>query len=363
MQSEEIQTNSEFRHAVDVVEQAITDRATPGAAFVVGTSERVLLARALGRLSYADDAPPVTLGTVYDVASLTKVVATTTLAMRLYERGALDLQTPVRRYISEFQGGDKDRVRTIDLLAHCGGLLWWTDLYRQFAKKSPEQAKTEFVRAICQMPLDYAPRTRTVYSDLGFLLLGAILERVAGTTLDVLASNEIFTPLGMSETTFQAPASAQIAPTEDDEWRGRVIRGEVHDENAFCLGGVAPHAGVFSTAPSLAPFARMLLNHGRYDGGRLLKARTITRFTRPANLVPGSSRALGWDTPSAGGSCGQYFSASSFGHTGYTGTSLWIDPERDVYVILLTNRVHPSRENEQIVALRPAFHDAVMAVC
>ena len=313
-------------------------------------------------MTYEKDAPRVTPDTLYDIASLTKVVVTTTLAMILHERERLDLESPVSRYVPEFQGEGKDDVLVKDLLAHSGGLLWWTDLFRKFEGKSPEEAKRGYLSTIYQMPLDYPPRSKMVYSDLGVLLLGEILERVTGKNLEELAKEELLDPLEMHDAMYRPPASlrSRIAPTEVDPWRGRLVHGEVHDENAFGLGGVAPHAGLFATARSLGAFAQMMLNGGAYGGRRLLKPETIELFTRRANLVTGSSRALGWDTPSQPSSSGTHFSASSYGHTGFTGTSLWIDPERELFAILLTNRVHPTRENPKIFELRPAFHDAVM---
>jgi CubicO group peptidase (beta-lactamase class C family) len=282
--------------------------------------------------------------------------------MILYERGVLDLESPVERYVPEFRGEGKERVLVKDLLAHSGGLLWWTDLYRKHEGKSPEDAKRGYLSSIYEMPLDSPPRSKMVYSDLGILLLGEILERVTGRGLEELATEEILGPLRMDDAMYRPPASllSRIAPTEIDPWRGRLVRGEVHDENAFGLGGVAPHAGLFATARSLGAFAQMMLNGGAYGGRRLLRPQTLALFTRRANLVPGSSRALGWDTPSAPSSAGALFSASSYGHTGFTGTSLWIDPERELFAILLTNRVHPTRENSKITALRPEFHDAVI---
>lgn len=351
-----------LEEAVSVLEKAVSDRATPGAVALVARRGKIALERAVGELSYDDDAKRVRDDTLYDLASLTKIVVTTTLSMIYVERGLLDLEAPVERYVPEFRGEHKDRVLVEDLLAHSGGLLWWTDLYKRFEGKSPEEAKRGYIEAICEMPLDYEPRTKTVYSDLGILLLGEILERVSGKPLDVQAEEEIFEPLGMDETLYRPPASLRdrIAPTEKDPWRGRVVRGEVHDENAFALGGVAPHAGLFSTARSLARFVQMILNGGAFNGRRLLRAETIDRFTTRAGLVPGSSRALGWDTPSSPSSSGRFFSSASFGHTGFTGTSIWVDPERELFVILLTNRVHPTRENSKLTELRPAFHDAVM---
>jgi beta-N-acetylhexosaminidase len=345
--------------ALRVLDEAVKSKAFPGGVTVVGRRGKIVVERAFGRLDYGKDSPPVTLETIYDLASLTKVLATTTTAMILYERGALSLEKPVRDYLPEFQGEGKDQVTVADLLAHSGGLLWWKDFYKEY--QGPE-AKKKYVEAICRMPLDYLPRSKTVYSDLGILLLGEILERVSAKPLAELFRSEVFDPLGLEATRFNPPASLRerIAPTEVDPWRGRLLRGEVHDENAFALGGVAPHAGLFATGRDVARFAQTLLNGAVYAHRRLVKRSTLERFTRRAGLVPGSSRSLGWDTPSEGSSSGRYFSASSFGHTGFTGTSLWIDPERELFVVLLTNRVHPTRENPQIQKVRPAYHDAIV---
>jgi beta-glucosidase-like glycosyl hydrolase/CubicO group peptidase (beta-lactamase class C family) len=349
----------------DVVARAIGNGAAPGAVALVARRGKIVLERAFGRMTYEKDASRVTPDTLYDIASLTKVVITTTLAMILHERELLDLESPVSRYVPEFQGEGKSEVLVKDLLAHSGGLLWWTDLYRKFEGKTPEEAKRGYLASIYEMPLDYPPRSKMVYSDLGILLLGEILERVTGKGLEELAKAEILEPLGpvgMRDAMYRPPASlrSRIAPTEVDSWRGRLVHGEVHDENAFGLGGVAPHAGLFATARSLGAFAQMMLNGGAYGGRRLVKSETIALFTRRANLVPGSSRALGWDTPSPPSSAGTLFSASSYGHTGFTGTSLWIDPERELFAVLLTNRVHPTRDNPKITELRPAFHDAIV---
>jgi len=348
--------------AAALIEAAVADEASPGAVVLVARRGRIVLERAFGRLSYEEDASATKLDTIYDLASLTKVIVTTTLSMMLHERGLLDLESPVSAYIPEFSGDDKDAILVEDLLSHSGGLLWWTDLYKQFEGLSPDEARRGYLRTIYDLPLDTPPRSKMVYTDLGLMLLGETLERITGKPLDVLAREEIFEPLEMEQTLFQPDASllSRIAPTERDEWRGRVVHGEVHDENAFGLGGVAPHAGLFSTARSLAPFVQMLLNGGAYDGRRLLNPATIALFTTRSELVAGSSRALGWDTPSEPSSSGQLFSASSYGHTGFTGTSIWVDPEREVFAILLTNRVHLTRDNRKIYDVRPKFHDAVM---
>ena len=348
----------------DLLSALVEAGATPGAAVVAGTRKTVLVECAAGRLSNAADAGPVTLDTIYDLASLTKVIVTTPLVMRLYEAGRLDLDAPVRRYVPEFAGGAKDRVTIADLLAHCGGLLWWTDLYRQARDLPTAEAMGFYLQRICELPLDYEPRTRTVYSDLGFILLGAVLERVTGARLDRLAEDEVFVPLGMREIGYNPSAAlrSRIAPTEDDPERGGVLTGLVHDENAGGLGGVAPHAGLFATARSLVPFAQMWLAEGATGENRVFDGATIRRFSRRARLVDDSSRALGWDTPAPGSFCGHRFSQASFGHTGFTGTSLWIDPEQDLFVVLLSNRVHPTRDNTRLAELRPEFHDALVDV-
>ena len=346
----------------EIIEEGIAKKATPGAVAIVGRRGKIVFEEAFGHLSYQEDAPLVNLDTIYDLASLTKVIVTTTLSMILYERELLGLDVPVSTYIPEFTSSGKDEVLIRDLLAHCGGLLWWTDLYKQFEGRTPEEAYSGYIETISKMPLDYEPRTKTSYSDLGVLLLGEVIQRITGMSLDGLASEEIFKPLGMTDIFFRPEESlrSRIAPTEKDNWRGRIVHGEVHDENAFGLGGIAPHAGLFSTARALVPIVQMLLNGGFLDGKRLLNGATISLFTRRAGLVAESSRALGWDTPSGSSSAGNYFSNLSFGHTGYTGTSIWIDPERELFAILLTNRVHTTRDNRQIYELRPRFHDAVM---
>jgi CubicO group peptidase (beta-lactamase class C family) len=346
-----------FAEVDRIVEAAIADQAFPGAVVAVGHRGELVHLAAFGRQTYAVDAPAVEIGTIFDLASLTKVVATTTAAMILVDEGKLDLDAPVARYLPAFTGPGKERVSVRHLLAHAAGIEWWAPLFREI------EGKAAYVERIEAMPLASEPGAKEVYSDLGIILLGAVLEKVSGSPLDRFVAERVFAPLGMRETLFRPPAELlpRIAPTERDEWRGRVIHGEVHDENAFAMNGVAPHAGLFSTAPDLSRFAQMMLDHGRADGHRIVERATIDLFTHRAGIVPGSDRALGWDSKSAVGStAGALFSASSFGHTGFTGTSLWIDPERELYLILLTNRVHPTRENRRIAQVRPAVADAVV---
>lgn len=333
--------------------------AFPGGVLAVGDREGLLHLHPFGRLTYEAEAPPVTAKTLYDLASLTKVVATTTLAMILVDEGKLELDQPVQELLPDFQGPGKKAVTVRHLLTHSSGLPALAPLYREI------QGKEAYVERIQAMELVYPPGSRSTYSDLGMILLGEILERTAGQPLDALVHTGVLDPLGMRDTRFRPPPDLhpRIAPTEIDPWRGRLVQGEVHDENAFAMGGVAPHAGLFGTAGDLARFARMLLNRGTLDGHRIVSSETVDLFTRRAG-IPESDRALGWDTKSPeGSSAGTLFSPRSFGHTGFTGTSLWIDPERGLFVILLTNRVHPTRENNLIREVRPAVADAVVRAC
>jgi CubicO group peptidase (beta-lactamase class C family) len=330
--------------------------AFPGGVLAVGYKGSLVYLHPFGRLSYDENAPPVTAGTLYDLASLTKVVATTTMAMILVDEGRLDLDQKVQEVLPGFRGPGKEAVTVCHLLTHSSGLPATAPLYQDI------RGRAAYVQRIAAMDLVYPPGSQSVYSDLGVILLGEILERAAGRPLEDFVRERVLEPLGMRDTMFRPPAglAARIAPTEYDPWRGRMVRGEVHDENAFAMGGAAPHAGLFGTAGDLARFAQMLLKGGVLDGRRIISQETVDLFTRRAG-IPGSDRALGWDTRSAeGSSAGTLLSARSFGHTGFTGTSIWIDPERNLFVILLTNRVHPTRENNLIRQARPAVADAVV---
>jgi CubicO group peptidase (beta-lactamase class C family) len=306
----------------------------------------VLWNAAFGRVTYAEDSRLVTADTIYDLASLTKVIATTTRAMQAVEQGALSLDARVSDHLSAWRGDDRDAVTIADLLEHTSGLTAYLPFFRD------HHGRAEFERAICTLPLEYAPRTRSIYSDLGFIVLAFILEDVGFG----LERTPDLPPLPI----FNPPKAwkDRIAPTELDLWRGRLLQGEVHDENAWALGGVAGHAGLFGTAAGVGVFARDVLN-GLRGATTFARAETFARFVRKST-VPGSSRALGWDTMLPTSSCGTQFTARAVGHTGFTGTSLWIDPELDLYVVLLTNRVHPSRDNNAIQPVRRAVHDAVV---
>jgi beta-glucosidase-like glycosyl hydrolase/CubicO group peptidase (beta-lactamase class C family) len=353
---------AKLQPASDVIEKAIAEKAFPGATLAVGYRGKVSV-RAFGKLSYDAKAAAVNPSTIYDIASLTKVVVTTTLAEKLAEGDfavPLDLDAPVVRYLPEWASGPnaewRRKVTVRHLLTHTSGLPAFKEYWRT------SKGKQDTLGRIFAEPLEYEPGTKEIYSDLGIILMAEIIERLTGRTLDDLAKSYIFSPLGMKDTMYRPPKKLwpTIAPTEiDNQLRHRLVQGEVHDENAFAIGGVSGHAGLFSTAPDLAAFCQMLLNGGVYAHQRIVRRATIAQFTTPQQLS-GGTRTLGWAVPTEGGSSGHYFSAHSYGHTGFTGTSIWIDPERQLFVVLLTNRVHPTRENIKIQQVRPAVHDAVM---
>jgi CubicO group peptidase (beta-lactamase class C family) len=356
-----------FRGAFSILEKAIAERAFPACSLAVTVRGELIAHKALGRFTYDPGAPEVTTASLFDLASLTKVLATTTMAMILYERGLLDLETPVTAIVPEFAGQFVDRFADNDprrreitvrmLLAHTSGLPAYEKLFLR------AQSREGLLRAAFTTPLAADPGARAEYSDIGFIVLGVVLERLADESLDAFCQREIFGPLGMTHTTFN-PGHAlknSIPPTADDRtFRHRIIQGEVQDENASVLGGIAGHAGLFSTAEDLAIFAHAMLNGGH----PILRSSTVTieLFSRRESVPEGTSRALGWDTPSAPSQSGKYFSSRSFGHLGYTGTSLWIDPDRQLSITLLTNRTWPDSENQAIKQVRPAFHDAVIEV-
>ena len=328
-----------------LLDSAVAAGAAPGA--VIGLSiHGKRWYYGTGRLGL-DDATRPDERTVYDLASLTKVVALTSTALHEVEGGVLDLDAPVQRYVPEFTGPGKDRVTVRHLLTHSSGLPAWRELYRE------APTRDSALRLVFATPLDTLPGAREVYSDLGAILAGIVVERVAGSRLSALANQQVFRPLGMRDTRYLPPESwqARIAPTENDPWRGRVLRGEVHDENAARLEGITGHAGLFGTAPDLVRYGEWWLGAWATDS-------VARAFASRQELVPGSSRAIGWDTPSNRSSAGIRLSNWSFGHTGFTGTSIWIDPSRQLVIVLLTNRVHPTRENTRNIPLRRAVADA-----
>jgi CubicO group peptidase (beta-lactamase class C family) len=313
----------------------------PGASVVIGRKGYAIVQKGFGKLGWTSSSPRVTADrTIYDLASLTKVVGTTTAAMLLFDAGRLDLEAPVSTYLPAFSGGWKDSVTIRQLLTHRSGLPAGRDLWR--VARTPDEARA----AVLATNLECRPGQCYIYSDLGADVLGFVIEAVAGEALDVFLHDRVFEPLGMTDT-FYRPADSltyRIAPTEIAPPRGYPLQGQVHDENAYALGGVAGHAGLFSTAADLSIFAQMMLNGGEYNGVRILSDTTVSLFTRRT----AGTRALGWDTADGDGGSGKFLDSHAYGHTGYTGTSIWIDPERQMFVLLLTNRVHAAR------ARRPA---------
>lgn len=344
---------AQFGRAFALVEKGIEARVTPGAVLAVTSHGELVAWKAFGRFRYEDDAPAVEPETVFDLASLTKAVATTSVAMLLYERGLLKMRTKVREFFREFEDGGKREITIADLLSHSSGLPAYEKLFLRC------RTREQVVGAAAAAPLVNPPGSRSKYSDLGFLLLGEILSRLAGTPLDAFVASEITRPLGMTSALYAPPKDMReaIPPTQEDrDFRKRTIQGEVDDENASMMEGVAGHAGLFANAHDLALFAECLLR----GGAPILKAETIRLFTKRQYLPVESSFALGWDTPSQPSQSGTLLSSRAYGHLGYTGTSIWIDPERRLSITLLTNRTWPHRESQAIKQLRPAVHDALV---
>jgi len=391
-----------FSSAFSVLTNAIARRTFPAASLAVTHQGRLVALKAAGQLIYESDAGtpflaslarsgqvPVEPATLFDLASLTKVVATTTMSMLLYERGLVDLDAPLAAIVPEFISASPETKRDLRrrevtlrmLLAHSSGLPAYE---RLFVKA---RTRDELLHAALASSLAIDPGQRAEYSDIGFIILGVALERLANESLDGFCQREVFGPLGMTSTTYNPPPEQHknIPPTANESgantllreepksppyaggkqnltlsqsstFRGRIIQGEVHDENASVLGGIAGHAGLFATAEDVARFAHCILS----GGPPILRPETVALFTRRESSPEGTSRALGWDTPSPPSQSGKYFSSSSFGHLGYTGTSLWIDPQRQLSITLLTNRTWPDCANDAIKQLRPNFHDAVI---
>ncbi len=352
-----------FLPVVAFLEQAVADGAFPGAAFGVLHHGTVLATGAAGRFTFLPDSPQVLPGTSFDLASLSKVLSTTAMAMLLWQRNQLDLETPLAELLPEFAGAGLDReirmrVTLRTLLAHSSGLPATQPFFEVWS------GAEAIVQAACRLPLVTEPGTHAAYSDPGFILLAHALEQLAGERLDAFCRREVFSLLNMLHTWWKPEPEEWplIPPTEDDvSFRRKRVQGQVHDENCWAMGGIAGHAGLFAPVSDVLNFAEAMLAPLRVGGGStLFHADTVKLFTRLAGPLPGCSRALGWDTPSKlDSSSGNHFSHESFGHLGYTGTSIWIDPMRDISIVLLTNRTFPTRENRKIQKVRPLFHNAV----
>jgi serine-type D-Ala-D-Ala carboxypeptidase len=344
-----------------VVTRGIRAGAYPGASVFVGRQGYAVMEQGFGHLTWSGNSAPVDADrTIYDLASLTKVVATTTAIMVLYDEGRIGLDDPVSKYIPEFSGGNKDRVTVRLLLEHRSGLPPGRNVWK--TADSPAEARQQVIAT----HLYYRPNALFEYSDLGADMLAFIAERVSGQPLDRFLQERVFGPLGMHDTEFLPDSSLhdRIAPSESWSRRGYPLRGEVDDDNAHAMGGIAGHAGLFSSASDLAIFAQMLLNGGTYNGVRIVSDSTVKRFTTRAPHA--GTRALGWDTCNGDGGCGQFLGSSAFGHTGFTGTSIWIDPDRQMFVILLTNRVYDPKVRYSMTAIADVRADladaAVLAI-
>jgi CubicO group peptidase (beta-lactamase class C family) len=345
-----------FERTRRVLADALSARAFPCAVAEVGGSGGARWTHAAGRLTFADEAADATRDTVFDLASLTKVLATTTIALMQMHEQRLRLDARLEERVAQWTAPDRVGVTIRDLFEHCSGLPAHKQYFRAIS------GRLEYQRAICAEPLAYAPRTQAIYSDPGFILLGFVLEDTGAETLDVQFARWRDTAGIVAPITYRPPPSwrACTAPTEVDPWRGRLLVGEVDDENAAALDGVAAHAGLFGTAGAVGACARWWLSLLSGTAANCATPEAALTFAA-RSTVPGSSRALGWDTMLPTSSCGTRMSPRAIGHTGFTGTSLWIDPAQDLYAVLLTNRVHPTRANDAIQPVRRAFHDAVIA--
>jgi len=351
-----------YRHinfsSVDtLIEKAIRDSAFPGAVMLIAQNGRVLHKKAFGHLIYDPLSAPMQTNTIFDLASVTKVIATTTATMLCYDRGLFKLDDKVVKYLPKFGKQGKQNITIRNLLLHNSGFPPFKRFFLKYKTSS------EVLADIYNTKLDYKTGLKMVYSDLGIITLGKIIEKVTKKTLDKFCADEIFLPLGMTETFFNPPKEFKdrCAPTENDTyWRHRLLIGEVHDEASSMLGGVSGHAGLFSTADDLSKLLQMLLQKGSYQGKQFIISSTVDMFIKKQSQQ--SSRGIGWDTKDGVGfsSAGSLFSEFSYGHTGYTGTSVWTDPTKKLFVILLTNRVYPTRDNTKLIRLRPVIHDAIM---
>ncbi len=337
-----------------VLNKAQRDGAFPGAIAVVGNHTGIIASKGVGQLDATIAVTP-TRATIYDLASLTKIIATTTLMLQLVDQEKVALDAPVTRYLPEWTGRGAAAVTIRQLLTHSSGLAAWRAFYKEAVDGADARAQLMLVGP------EVPPGTRYLYSDMNFMLLGNVIAKLTAMPLDSAFIQLVARPLRLADTRFRPDSSVRFrtAPTEFDPWRQRKLRGEVHDENASRFEGVSGHAGVFSTAEDLSRLARMWLNGGTLDGVRFASAQSVALFTSVQDSTI-SRRALGWETPNGTNSAGTRLSGRSFGHTGFTGTSIWIDPSRDLFVILLTNRVNPTRENRKIGGVRTALADAVV---
>lgn len=369
----------------DVLTQGAREGVFPGAVILVARAGEICARHEVGHRALEPESVSVERRTIFDLASLTKPLATTLAMMKLVNDGKLDLEDPLGALIPREPLKDKKDITPRLLLNHSAGLVDWKPYYLKLVEHDPEERKKVLRQWIIDEPFAYEPGEGSVYSDLGFMLLEWVVEEVSGENLPDYLENHFYGPLGLERVFFvknppRPPFDKggregvsplykgggideeEFAVTEDCPWRKRIIRGEVGDENAFALGGYSGHAGLFGTVDDVYRIVNMLRGHYRGERGDFFRPETVQEFFRRQELVPESTWALGWDTPSReDSSAGKYFSENSVGHLGFTGTSVWMDLDKDVVVILLTNRIHPTRNNERIKTFRPRLHDAVMS--
>ena len=347
-----------FANAFVEVNKWVDQKAFPGAVLAVGQHGQIVALKAFGKMDSTARARPMSVDAVFDLASLTKVTGTTTAAEILYDRKKLDIDAPVTKYIPEFGGeSGHDAILVRNLLTHSSGLNSRKVLWKQ------AKDRQGIMDLLYKMPVDWEAGTRFQYRDYNMILMGEIIHRISGQPLDKFLEKNVFVPLGMKDTGYNPSPKLldRIPSTEQDNvLRHELIHGVVHDENAYVMGGVSGHAGLFSTASDLSRLAQMYLNGGTYGGKRIISRQTIELFMKRQMLPPASSRALGWDTAVKGSFAGDLASPRAIIHTGFTGTSIYIDPDRDAFIILLTNRVNPTRQNNLINQARPAIHTAVL---
>ena len=350
-----------------LIKRGVEEGVFPGAVLLIARKGQVLFLKETGHSALIPNRIPMSEDTIFDLASLTKPLATTLALMKLVDGGKVELDHPLSRLISTPVPSDKKDLTPRLLLSHSAGFTDWKPFYLDLMEYELEERKRILRGEILKDPFVYSPGKEYLYSDLGFMILEWIIEERAGVTMRELVEQSFYQPLSL-ESTFLSRASLPLpskremfAATEDCPWRKRVIQGEVGDENAWALGGYSGHAGLFGTAEEVYVVVNLLREH--YLGKRddYLDPETVRAFFTRQDIVKGSDWCLGWDSRAAqNSSAGRHFSRNSVGHTGFTGTSVWVDLDRDVFVILLTNRVHPTRDNEKIKTFRPELHDLIM---
>lgn len=361
-QIEENICKMEMESVDKMMKQAVTEGIFPGAVLLVSSESTVVFLRAYG-LAHIYEKVPVTAETIFDLASLTKPLATTLAVMHLVQDRQISVEDFLGDLLSDFQGGAKARVRIKHLLYHNSGLPDYRPYYKELSKIPMDSRRPALRRFLVEEPLIQPSGEKVLYSDLGFMILAWVVEHVAGRRLDHFVADEIYRPLGLKQLFFNARNAVgpkgSFAATENCPWRREILVGQVHDENTFAVGGVEGHAGLFGTASDVNTLLVELLHtyRGQIRGG-VFNQELLRQFFK---RLPQTDKAMGFDMPLfKGASCGRGFSLYSVGHLGFTGTSFWMDLESSTIVVLLTNRVHPTRENERIKTFRPCLHDAVM---